>query len=266
LSINKYEIELNGLNASINQKVGQTDFLELSTLYDKFLKKLSSSEINISLYEEEQINSTMLRSGDLGSLLGVFTFDTSTSNPAQGIVYGKDQVITKTTLEYSESGFVEAEISCGTGTTGTGSAAVSIIRAASNTNKTSEHLHYWTNTNGSGNNVEWKFYGKFYNRSFTSYGTVKVYENGLPYPDPLPIPTVRIYNRVSVQFIAVDIVNPAPGIEYRWEITGGIHGILGGSNTHRVFHASGELIHIKIYIGDNLVYSKTIDPMKASTW
>lgn len=172
----KYILELNKFNNSIKECVNEPTYFELNTNYEKYLIKINASELNISL-EGNDTAETKSTKADDGGLLGIVHFNTTHVLPNFGTVTGNYKVVTLTELEYDVDGFTTAEVTCNTGTTPNG-AVVKIIRAASNTNSNKEHLHYWTNVNGTGNKMYWSFGGKFYNRDITSRGAIRIYEEG----------------------------------------------------------------------------------------
>lgn len=255
VSIKRYREEIDEMNRSIQEGLPKTGYLELSTLYDRYFKKVTNSVgIEVTPYETTSI----LKKGEPGKLLGTVSFDMNHASKSCTF-FGKDKVVSVTNLTYQKGGFCEVDISCvGGGYVGDHATVAKIIRAANVRNQPSEHVHYWTNDYDKGsNNTRWKFYVMTLQPEIFGNGTVKFYENGSPYPRPRPEPSpFSVYLvRAPGNLFVCNIQNPAPNTQYTWKITGDVD-VVAQHNTSCVIHPRSidSAVEIRIYVGEKLMY------------
>lgn len=143
VSIKRYKAEIDKMNRSIQEGLPKTGYLELSTPYDRYFKKVTNSVgIEVTPYESTSI----LKKGEPGKLLNTVSFDMNHATKSCTF-HGKDKVVTVTNLTYQKGGFCEVNISCIGGSIGNHDGTVArIVRAANVRNQPSEHIHYWTKT------------------------------------------------------------------------------------------------------------------------
>lgn len=266
-SENRYRAEIDEMNSSIQEELSKTGYLELSTSYDKYFKKVTNSVIEVTT-SYEMTNPVIgvtsydsipnLRAGKLGKLLTTIAFNDN--HAVSRIVYGKDKVITITNLIYRRGGFCEVDISCSDGCIeNTTTSTVRIIRAANNSNITSEHIHYWENNREKGNRTRWKFQAIPLSPGIFSNGSLRIYENGAPYPK-LPDPKILdvYFVRYNSQTFIAQIINPDPSAKYFWEITGNVD-VIHLDNKFCVFHPRSHesAVTFQIYVGKKLMYRRT---------